>query len=235
MCRFLFFRFVLTSALILSATSCRWGNPDSAAAVAQPLYPFKINKKWGYMDSSGRIRIKPAFDDAAMFVEDRAAVRIGEKAGFVDKKGNFIVGPKFDAVQDFREGFARVRVGEKWGFIDKDGAFRVPPTLQDNGAIIAPEMGSFFEGLTRMLAGNDISRAKWGFIDSQGRFVINPRFDGAAFFEGGIAAVEVDGKWGFIDKSGNLVISPQYDEIGDSGEIMSMFSEGLTPVRIGTK
>ncbi len=43
---------------------------------------------------------------------------------------------------------------------------------------------------------------------------IEARFDGAAPFSGGLAAVKLDGKWGYIDEKGKTVVPFDYDYAG---------------------
>ena len=52
------------------------------------------------------------------------------------------------------------------------------------------------------------------------RLVIEAKFDEAAQFAEGLAAVRVGGKYGYIDKSGQTVIAPQFD-------FANPFSEGV--------
>lgn len=69
----------------------------------------------------------------------------------------------------------------------------------------------------------------WGFIDKKGNLVIKPKFDNAADFSEGLAAVRANrGLWGFIDRTGDFVIPPQYDWA-------ESFSEGLALVKLGDK
>lgn len=51
---------------------------------------------------------------------------------------------------------------------------------------------------------------KWGFIGAMGNIVIDPAFEEAAHFSGGLAAVKQNGKYGYIDKTGKTVIEPQF-------------------------
>ncbi|MEE8043841.1 MAG: WG repeat-containing protein [Thermodesulfobacteriota bacterium] len=47
---------------------------------------------------------------------------------------------------------------------------------------------------------------KWGFVNKKGEIVIEPQFENAVSFSGGLAIVELGGgKWGYIDKKGKLV------------------------------
>jgi hypothetical protein len=53
------------------------------------------------------------------------------------------------------------------------------------------------------------SGGRWGYIDKQGKIVINPQFDRAWDFLGGLAWVMIGDKLGYIDKEGKYVWSPQ--------------------------
>lgn len=64
---------------------------------------------------------------------------------------------------------------------------------------------------------------KWGYINKTGSMVIQPQFQNAYRFSGGLACVIVAGKYGFIDTSGRFVSQPQFDDAYG-------FSEGLAPV-----
>ena len=47
-----------------------------------------------------------------------------------------------------------------------------------------------------------------GYIDSAGEFVIEPQYQSASDFHGGVAAVELDGQKIFINRSGESVPEP---------------------------
>jgi hypothetical protein len=70
--------------------------------------------------------------------------------------------------------------------------------IVDNEGLAAVYIGKPFEG-------------KWGYIDKSGKMVIEPQFENALFFSGGLAHVspltgeEIRGMWGYIDKSGQFV------------------------------
>lgn len=51
---------------------------------------------------------------------------------------------------------------------------------------------------------------RWGFVDSTGQIAIEPRFDDARFFSGGLAPIKVRGRWGFVDGAGNAVIETRF-------------------------
>ncbi|MBD2546875.1 MULTISPECIES: WG repeat-containing protein [Planktothricoides] len=68
----------------------------------------------------------------------------------------------------------------------------------------------------------------YGYQDRYGKLVIQPEFNLAYEFVGGLAAVKVGKKWGYINEEATFVISPKFDQA-------STFSEGLARVQIGSK
>lgn len=65
---------------------------------------------------------------------------------------------------------------------------------------------------------------QWGYIDTTGTMVIEPRFDNAARFSGGLARVRDGETVAFIDAGGQVVLEPEVDSVRH-------FSEGLAPAR----
>ena len=49
---------------------------------------------------------------------------------------------------------------------------------------------------------------KFGFIAKSGKVVIEPKFDGAEPFSGGLSRVWIDNRYGYIDKTGKYVWEP---------------------------
>ncbi|ECL3693363.1 WG repeat-containing protein, partial [Campylobacter coli] len=56
------------------------------------------NRKWGFIDKSGKFIVKPKFDEAWDFSEGLAAVGLNGKWGFIDKNGEFAIEPIFDDI-----------------------------------------------------------------------------------------------------------------------------------------
>ena len=69
----------------------------------------KVNGKWGYVDSDGKITIEPVYDDAEPFCIDYAPVKKGAKWGAVNMEGDMIIEPIFNVFDSFSaDGHARV-------------------------------------------------------------------------------------------------------------------------------
>lgn len=55
---------------------------------------------------------------------------------------------------------------------------------------------------------------RWGFVDRQGKWVIEPRFQAARAFSGGVAPVCEAGRWGLIGQDGAYTVKPRFEALG---------------------
>src|SRR6267142_1312691 len=85
------------------------------------LFPVLERGKWGFIDRSGKMIIKPQFDEvhppyadpeegSRFWGDGLAPVRIHDKWGFVDQTGKLAIKPQFETVGRFYEGFAEVQI-----------------------------------------------------------------------------------------------------------------------------
>lgn len=211
---------------------------------AEGLAVAHVDNKWGYIDKTGKFVITPQFAHAGHFSEGLARVSNAHdvsgdeesKLGFIDTQGRVVIKCEFDDVNDFSEGLARVNVGGEFFslgrpiqggenfYIDKTGAMVIDANKCGVGERINLAT-SFSEGMARIELVEKVraQEVKWryGYIDKMGKVVIEPQFDDARDFEGGLAGVNigyrpfniprevpVPGKWGYINRSGDYVWEP---------------------------
>lgn len=200
--------------------------PASGPAERLPgvLLPVEVQEGWGYMDTTGRMRLEPVYQQAEPFAEGLAAVLAEGLWGFVDRRGRRVIDPRYQAVGAgvFSQGRASVMLKGLWGAIDRTGRLVVPALYQ------APVV--FGEGGLAPLRQGRV----YGYIDLEGRMRITPRFSYARPFRQGLAAVQVGGVWqgrrlrggvwGYIDLDGAMAIEPDYAQAGDFS------AEGLAAV-----
>lgn len=164
--------------------------------------------RWGFIDESGKVTVRPAFDRVRDFGDGPAAVRVGWKWGYVSKDGKIVVKPQFDDARSFSEQRAAVMLSptynwkdDRWGYIDTTGKIVLQPVFQD--------AGSFSESLAAVCVSD-----KWGYIDKSGKMAIKPQYSSVGKFTRGQAEVllmpELDGEYeifrGVIDRQGKYVI-----------------------------
>ena len=146
-------------------------------AIVNYDYEFGDIPKFGFIDSVGKVVIKPQFDEAYPFSEKLALIRQKNKYGFIDSAGKVVIKPQFDEAYPFSEGYAGIKVKNKYGFIDSVGKVVIKPQFD--------RIQSFRE----KTAAVQIKNNGWGFIDSKGKVVIKPQFDEAYSFSCGLAVV----------------------------------------------
>jgi hypothetical protein len=198
------------------------------------LWPVKKNKKWGYIDKTGRLIIPYKFESAEDFSEGLAAADFNGKTGYIDKTGKFVIPPRFHWGKPFSEGLAVAvirrydREGKitfnKFGYIDRSGNM----VIQPQGVEKEKWLSDFSEGLACVMQEDKSGDMKIGYIDKTGRQVIPPKYEDAFPFREGLAAVTVTGKFGYIDKTGKMIILPQFETVGP-------FCEGLAYAEVDKK
>ena len=77
----------------------------------------KNNGLWGFIDTSGEVRIDFQFDDALSFGQHLAAVRVGDYWGYVSLFGVLVIEAVFLEAKSFDNGSAPVLTERGWRFI----------------------------------------------------------------------------------------------------------------------
>lgn len=218
-----------SEGLAAVATAVRtWGFIDKTGKTVIPLRYSEVGSfheelaaartpgGWGFIDHQGKTVIRPndAWREVSWFSEGTAAIKRDNKWGFIDKKGREIIAARFDQVSPFAEGLAAVKSGALWGYINKAGKWAIEPTLQ--------WAGRFSESLAAV-------SQPYRYIEPSGNVAIDfaggRQPEGLGAFQGGLAAVKIDGRWGFIDKSGTATISNQFESSSAPS-----FAEGLAAI-----
>jgi hypothetical protein len=180
------------------------------------LLPVKVKGKWGFINHTGEIVIRPQYNFVGGFSEGFAAVSseaADGKCGYISHQGEVVIDAKFDFCGTFNEGFAVVEVKNMYGYINKNGSFLIQPRFKKAWA--------FSEGVARFASG-ELELTRYGFIDQRGDIVIKPKFVYANDFHGDLALAAVVNKKrlkvGFLDKRGEWKIKPHFGSATDFSE-----------------
>jgi len=207
---FLIFYYTISSGFTQKSLSIQ-GFDEISTPSENGLLSVKLNNRWGYINTMGKIVIPCHYEFADEFYEGLALVKQKGKYGFINEQGKQICPFKYeDAFYMFQEGYVGVRLNGKWGVLGKNG-----------NEIIAFQYDSppyFLEGIARVQLNK-----KWGYINSKGQTIIPFQYEAAESFRSGIGAVKSDGKWKIIDTQGNLIY--------ENTESFSFFSENILKVK----
>ena len=122
------------------------------------------DRRIGFMDKTGQLRIPGAFQDTHDFSQGLAPVRLKDKWGFIDTTGNLVIPAIYEEAFPFAPDGLAVVAFEKgsWGYVDRQG--KVPFKQRFTNA------GYFVNGLAYVVDGNHKSM----YIDTKGKVVWRP-------------------------------------------------------------
>lgn len=198
------------------------------------LRPVQKDGKWGYIDKTGKIVIKPQFYWVEEFSEGLAAFETEDsKHGYIDETGKVLVEPKLDRAEPFSEGLAPVAIDFEWGFIDKTGKIVIPFQFK-----YAHRFKDGIAPVDLFLKEENANENIFGvnaFIDKTGKMilppfksVLNPRTSQGFLFLEYFYPVGERPKPEIVDKTGKRLI--QVEKFNLDG-----FRESVTPVQINKK
>lgn len=211
------------------------GSPRSepAASAEGPLFPARVDERWGWIDRRGTMVIAPQWADAEPFAEGLAVVGTRRpredggvswtetRQGFVDRTGRVAIPLRWDRATSFSEGLAAVQVKDRgWGFVDRTGAEVIAPQYE--------EAAPFSEGLAAVKRDG-----RTGLVDRTGRVVVPFRYDRAAWMltlheDRAVAWLAEPDRAGYVDRTGAMVIPPRWAYAQPFREGLALVQEELS-------
>ena len=186
-----------------------------ANAYADGLLPVCTKKGWSYYDCAAGGLLPGSYTQASAYENGTAAVCKNGVWTLIDRSGGTVSQTQFQDVKLYGNGqycyqdrMVASENSTQYALYDASGN-RV-------NEFSARDMDVYLGG---MIAFADAA-GRWGFVSEKGEVVIEPAYEAARSFSGGLAAVKTGGKWGFINKNGEMVIPPQFAQaeyFSDSG------------------
>lgn len=206
------------------------------------LYKFQSeNGKYGFMDKTGKIKIKAEYLNVGDFSEglcyaSKEVIKKGYKWIFIDTLGNkaFDIKDNFPETE-FSEGFARISSFEEQWFVNKDGINEFGKTWKDGH-------GEFKNGIAYV---SDKQFSEFYPINTKGEKIDTKTFsrveinksrknDGletkskTEFKSDIYIPFQENELWGFKDSLNNVVIKPKFYKV-------DKFENGVCAVRINKR
>ena len=138
---------------------------------------------------------------------------------YIDSKGKTVIeiedkGIRF--AEPFSDGLARVNKGShphgmfaRWGYADQSGRIVIQCQYTNchdfTEELAAVNFSNQYQLEDALESGRIVTVGKWGYINKSGKIVIEPMFEMAYPFNGGVARVKIGEKVGYINKAGELL------------------------------
>jgi hypothetical protein len=166
----------------------------------------KDNGNYAYFDDFGQ-HIKEDFKNASTFTDSLAAVENqAGKWGIINREGKYKLQPEFD---DIKLGAYEKYTNDGIYLAKTNDVYHIynAQTNKKIGDFAANRVGE----ASYLIAYMDGNSGKWGFANNEGKTVIEPQYEEAKSFSGGLAPVKKDGKWGAISQDNKLRIPYKYN------------------------
>jgi len=245
---------ILLTTLIVSLFLLNNNDENKYIRYSFENIPVRIGDKWGYVDTTGKFKVNPQFQQARIYADGLAAVQAKDGLwGFIDTSGTYAINPIYKEVSDFNQGYAVVvRPNSHPEMIRKDGKVKfifedvteASVLIEGRARFVQNKKVGYMDSTGKMIVtpqflnGYDYSEGLanisqvvgkdtlWGAIDLEGKIVIKPQFDWVGEFKEGLAVFETNEKYGFIDVKGKIVVNPQFQFAGS-------FHQGLAEIQMG--
>jgi hypothetical protein len=167
---------------------------------SEGLRGVKIDGKYGFVDSRGKLRVANRYDSIGDFHEGLAPVKLIGRWGFISPQDKLMVQPNYESTTRFVNGLSIVKRNGKYGLIDKRG---------DVHLILRYDCISLMPNQKFLLTLNKLK----GIADEKGHVEIEPRFDFLQDLKNGFLITGRAGKFGLITTEGFDRIPMIYDKI----------------------
>ncbi|MDA1013147.1 MAG: WG repeat-containing protein [Planctomycetota bacterium] len=218
---------------------------DDAGPFSCGLAVVSREERFGMIDKEGRFVIPAGYDDLTPCHSGIAVYTVDGVRGYISDLGKVMIPPTFERASPFSEGLAAVMEHGAFYYINALGERIFGPfchaysfqcgcaIIVDNGQRMVLDhfgsksyngysMSSASNGMIQITSNDDLH----GFMRTDGSVVVEPVFEAASGYSGGLAAVKRNGKWGAIDVCGTTVVGATFDTLGD-------FCRGFAFGRIG--
>lgn len=228
--------------MMIGQLSAQVAAAEQAPSSQPVLFPIAVQGKYGYIDRTGHVAIKPQFAGAGRFSEGLAWVKVNtvkdaavqSTYGYIDSTGARIIQPRFSEAHDFSDGLARARIGTPYvldadpanpGVVHRRLTGRLVYLTRQGEIAFEPQVHDatdFVEGHAVFTTDGGV-----GHLDKTGQMRGQPSADMVGNYSEGFATFFVASGWGYIDRMGQVVIQPRLQQAGD-------FHEGVAAVFDGT-
>jgi hypothetical protein len=222
---------------------------DEIGNFSDGLAIYSVERLYGYLDTSGAVRIAPKFERAWSFNLGIARVSIGDKQGLINAAGEFVIKPEFDRVYPPSNQLILVTQDGAYTFLNMTGdrvsdAYGQATPFVDGVAAVGDKTGWYLIDLgyqplfenrySHIRAGGQgywIARqaSQLAVLNHEGEVLTPFQYGQINNFSEGFAGYQRNGLWGFLDSTGLEYTPPQFGLVWDfhDGFARAAFRDGI--------
>lgn len=178
------------------------------------VYPVKVNKQWGLIDSNGTQTVPAQYDAITDIGPEHATIVQKGRYGLIDHQGKLLVNSDFAFVAEKEPGIVWINQaggednpGSKWGLINLVRNRRLEPTFD----LIETFVGEWARVNQGGECDYDTCRGgRWGIIDKNAKEIAPVIYSDIQLSQAGEAFVRNDSGWGRLGEDGKRTIPNMY-------------------------
>lgn len=174
------------------------------------LLPIKVDQKWGFIDTLGRVMIKPVFDNLEIsktdFGQTFYTVAENKKIGLFDANGQQILKPKYRRIRPLSKDYFAVIQDSLEIVVDRNGTKILDAEFQ-YVSMLNPQYFAFKKDNL------------WGLYQRNKGEILSPKYNlivpiksGKGYFKIMTRQIKVE-YWGLVDLNGKMLFEPKYQNI----------------------
>ncbi|RYD83693.1 MAG: WG repeat-containing protein [Sphingobacteriales bacterium] len=187
---------------------------DDLQPFSNGLARVKKNGKYGFIDTTGTLKITCIYENASRFNDNIACVQTGVSYDVIDKNGDKVQPlTHLDDVGVFTKATAALQIYGEYNIVTLGVGERIKTGLKYGDADPSTYVYPFVDDMARFFMYNsNTKKFLFGYLTPEGKKVNAFQYDWAHDFSEGLAAVKQDGKYNYINKRGELVIDTGFDD-----------------------
>jgi hypothetical protein len=200
---------------------------------AQPLYPVKIDSKWGLINAEGEVVVEPIYELIGEF--DRFGLAVMQKnhfVGLLNREGKEVISAQYKELKVLDSTLVAVVENKDWKVMDHFGRTVVPEGYEEievwNQDYIAFRKNGYWGivnqiGQLLVQAAYDevlleqgryfiIRKGEYiGLVSMQGRLILDCNSTEVKSFNESLIFFRQNERWGVVSAGGQILLQPQYD------------------------
>ncbi len=183
------------------------------ASDGQSLFPVKVHKKWGLIDSAGKVVVPARYEAIGDFKAFQLAVmQLNGRVGLLDQAGNTVLPARYEDIKVLDANLMAVMQQGIWQVINRSGT-----VILDRGYKRVQVLRSGYLAF--------LQEDYWGIVRSDGRLISQPIYEDIESVSESFFLTSRSGRLGLLRTDGTTVLDNRAGEIRLLSDSLIFFRE----------